>query len=121
MELQRGPTLTKFMSRKLPHYLRSERKRAGLYQSDIAALLGDRTVSKVSRYERRRRLPPLRTALAYEAIFGKPVAELFGGTYAPIRAEVVRRAKQLLAPAQADRGLERFTRKRSVEAIASRG
>lgn len=108
------------MSRKLPHYLRSERKRAGLAQSDIAALLGDQTVSKVSRYERRRRLPPLLTALAYEVIFGKPVAELFGGTYAPIRAEILRRAKLLSGKLQSSELPPRALRKESIESISTR-
>ncbi len=109
------------MSRKLSHYLRHERKRASLSQRDVAALLGDRTVSKVSRYERRRRMPPLLTALAYEAILGKPVAELFGGTYGAIRAEVVRRAKLLVSdgPKRANTHLA-ASRKRSIEALLSR-
>ena len=109
------------MSRKLPHYLRSERKRAGLSQRDVAALLGDRTVSKVSRYERRRRLPPLITALAYEAITGKPVAELFGGTYQPILAAVARRAKLLNDGSERSRKPRvPASRERSIEAIAAR-
>jgi transcriptional regulator with XRE-family HTH domain len=108
------------MSRKLPHYLRSERKRAGLSQSDIATLLGDQTVSKVSRYERRHRVPPLLTALAYEAILGKPVAELFGGTYAPILAEVVRRAKLLADQLESIHLPLRGSRKESIESIATR-
>lgn len=109
------------MSRKLPHYLRHERKRAGLSQRDVAALLGDRTVSKVSRYERRRRLPPLRMALAYEAILGRPVSELFGGTFAPIRADVARRARVLLSkPLANGRRREALSRERSIEAIVAR-
>ena len=35
----------------------------------------------MSRYEKRRRLPPLRTALACEAAFGVPVSELFAGLH----------------------------------------
>lgn len=105
------------MSQKLPHYLRNHRKRAGLFQEDIAALLGDRTASKVSRYERRHRMPPLLTALAYEAILGKPVAELFGGVYEPIRAAVQRRAKTLSAALEAER--VHSLRKGSINAIAS--
>lgn len=109
------------MSRILPHNLRSARRRAGLSQRDIAALLGDLTVSKVSRYERLRRLPPLRTALAYEAILGKPVSELFSGTARAIHASVERRARQLLSR-MADAGTRRresVLRKRSIEAITS--
>jgi len=112
--------LRELMSRILPHNLRSERRRAGLSQRDVAVLLGDRTTSKVSRYERRRRLPPLRMALAYEAILGKPVSELFAGTYTPIREEVARRARQLLAAgSSAAKRREHVLRKRSIEAIAS--
>jgi hypothetical protein len=61
-------------------------------------------------------------ALAYEAILGKPVSELFGGTYAPIRAEVTRRAKLLLSrPLQSSgRRREALSRKRSIEGIATR-
>src|ERR1700682_3702001 len=109
------------MPRKLPHYLRIERRRAGLSQTDIAALLGIRTASKISRYERGRRLPPLKTALAYEAILGKPIAELFGGTFGSIRGEVARRARAFEAsaspPAPPPR---RRSRKRSIHTIAAR-
>jgi transcriptional regulator with XRE-family HTH domain len=80
---------------KLPHYLRSERKRASLSQTDVAALLGVEAASKISRYERGTRLPPLKTALAYEAIFGRPVADLFAGTFQQVRPMVVRQARKL--------------------------
>src|SRR5437016_5155522 len=81
--------------RKLPHNLRIERRQAGLSQADMAALFGVRSLAKLSRYENLRRLPSLTTALGYEAILGKPVAELFAGTYGMIRADVHRRARRL--------------------------
>lgn len=60
-------------------------------------------------------------ALAYEAILGKPVSELFGGTYEPIRAGVARRAKLLLSrPSAGSKRREALSRKRSIEAIATR-
>lgn len=68
-------------SHSLQNYLRMYRKRAGLSQDEVAFLLGVKSGAKVSRYERRRRVPPLETALAYEAIFRIPVRELFLGTY----------------------------------------
>ena len=109
------------MSRKLPHYLRIERRRAGLSQTDIGALLGVRTGSKISRYEHGRRLPPLKTALAYEAILGKPIAELFGGTFAAIEGEVQRRARSLESlGVRPPRGSRFFRRKESLETIAAR-
>src|SRR5437867_1989895 len=64
---------------KLENYLRTYRKRSGLTQREVAFLVGCRNGAQVSRYEKRRRLPPLRTALAFEAAFGAPVSELFAG------------------------------------------
>src|SRR5437879_2031593 len=57
---------------KLENYLRTYRKRSGLTQREVAFLVGCRNGAQVSRYEKRRRLPPLRTALACEAAFGVP-------------------------------------------------
>ena len=59
-------------------------------------------------------------ALAYEAILGKPVSELFGGTYEPIRAGVAQRAKLLLIQAGGGKRREVLARKRSIESIATR-
>src|SRR5437879_13516333 len=64
---------------KLENYLRTYRKRSGLTQREVAFLVGCRNGAQVSRYEKRRRLPPLRTALGCEAAFGVPVSELFAG------------------------------------------
>ena len=50
---------------------------------------------KVSRDENYSRVPTLETALAYEAIYGKPVRELFAGLYEQIAQEVSPRAKIL--------------------------
>src|SRR3989442_15572245 len=64
---------------KLENYLRTYRKRSGLSQREVAFLVGCRNGAQVSRYKRRRRLPPRRRALACEAAFGVPVSELFAG------------------------------------------
>ena len=79
----------------LPNYLRSNRKRLGLYQDEVAFLLGAQSGGKVSRYERFDREPTLATALACEAIFQKPVRELFAGLYQQAEGEVARRAKAI--------------------------
>jgi transcriptional regulator with XRE-family HTH domain len=83
--------------RKLPHYLRHHRKRLGLFQSDVAYLLGVTTGTKVSRYERYSRTPTLETALACEAIFGVPASELFAGIYEKAERRVLTRAKVVIA------------------------
>ena len=66
-------------AQKLQNYLRTYRKRSGLAQHEVSFLLGCQYGGFVSRYEKRKRLPTLTTALACEAVFGVPVAELFAG------------------------------------------
>src|SRR5438093_9193709 len=72
-------SLSSMATHKRENYLRTYRKRSGLTQREVAFLVGCRNGAQVSRYEKRRRLPPLRTALACEAAFGVPVSELFAG------------------------------------------
>jgi transcriptional regulator with XRE-family HTH domain len=76
---------------KLENYLRMYRKRSGLTQRDVAFLLGCQNGAQVSRYEKRKRVPPLQTALACEAVFGVPVAELFAGMRESVEKEIRRR------------------------------
>ena len=82
-------------SRKFPNYLRSARKRSGLSQDEIAFLLGGHNGGKVSRYERFNRLPSLATACVYEALFGVPVSELFGGVFEKACGKMKKRAELL--------------------------
>ncbi len=77
------------------NHLRRYRKRGALTQEEIAFLLGARCGTKVSCYERSARPPSLQTALAYQAIFGVPVHELFPGEFQEAVAAVQRRAVQL--------------------------
>jgi transcriptional regulator with XRE-family HTH domain len=109
------------MFKKRLHTLKTARRRAGLTQADVALLLGAVEGSKVSRYERCRRLPPLRTALAYEAIFGEPVATLFAATYAEVAAEIRQRAKRLMSASRQERHAARASRKKqSINSLLSR-
>ena len=82
----------------LPHYLRINRKRISLSQEEVAFLLGIKGMDKggkVSRDENHARIPTLETALAYEAIYGKPIRELFAGLYEQIAQDVSSRARIL--------------------------
>jgi DNA-binding XRE family transcriptional regulator len=82
----------------LTNYLRANRKRLALTQEEVAFLLGVPGLgkeAKVCRDENIAREPKLRTALAYEAIYERPVRELFAGLYQQIECEVVGRAKIL--------------------------
>lgn len=80
---------------RLLNYLKTHRKYSGLTQCDIAFLLGNSDGAQLSRYEKHHRIPPLETALAFEAIFKVPVAELFAGLHDSARSGVERRLHQL--------------------------
>jgi transcriptional regulator with XRE-family HTH domain len=73
---------------RLENYLKTYRKKAGLTQGEVALLLGNHNGAQVSRYERRKRLPTLRTALAWEAIFNVPLSELFAGLRESVGEEI---------------------------------
>jgi len=107
------------MSQNVAHRLRKERRRHAYSQADVCALLGAAWKSKISRYERQQALPPLETALAFEAIYGKPVAELFSGSYARVREDVRRRARKLVEENAAVPSLRRLRRTRSLQKIAA--
>lgn len=82
----------------LSNYLRTNRKRAALSQEEVAFLLGingPNKAAKVCRDENFVREPTLQTALAYEAIYDRPVRELFAGQYQRIEQDVATRAKIL--------------------------
>ncbi len=61
----------------LPNNLWLARKRLGLSQKWVAALLGRRSVSAISEYERGVKTPPLPIALKLQLIYRTPLAELF--------------------------------------------
>lgn len=81
----------------LPNYLRSQRKRLGLSQDEVAFLLGTQDGAQVSRYESFARVPTLETALALEIILEKPARELFGGLYRDLELKVAGRTALLEA------------------------
>jgi len=57
--------------------------------------------AQVSRYEKRRRLPSVETALACEVIFGVPVAELFAGVRDSLGKDIEKRRRELSSKLQA--------------------
>jgi transcriptional regulator with XRE-family HTH domain len=83
----------------------------------MAYLLGARDGTKISRYERFARTPSLETALAYEAILGTPVKELFAGAYARAERTALRRAR-LLKKRLAASGGNDFPRLRILGEVA---
>jgi transcriptional regulator with XRE-family HTH domain len=82
-------------SQPLLNNLLTYRKRSALSQEEVVYLLGARSGAKVWRYERFLQEPGLQTALAYEAIFHRPVSELFPVLFEEAQMEVRARAKKL--------------------------
>jgi len=85
---------------KLANYLKTHRKKSGLSQREVAAVLGFKDGGLISRHERSRHVPPLRHALAYEALFCVPVSILFGGLHETVRGDVETALEELEARLQ---------------------
>lgn len=104
-------------SPRLRNYLFTHRKRSGLSQDEVAHLLGARGGAKISRYENFERDPSLRAALAFEAVFQKPLRELFAGLYEEIEQEIAERAKVISYKVSRQEGSGQNTQK--LEALES--
>jgi formate dehydrogenase maturation protein FdhE len=76
----------------------------------VAFLLGRKNGAQLSRYEKRHTLPPLRAALAFEAIFQTPLAELFAGLRESVGQEIAERIEKLDADVQVPSDSKRQTR-----------
>lgn len=77
-------------------YLRTHRKRSGLSQPEVAALIAAVSSTTVSRHESARRKLSVTDALTYEALFGVPVSALFPGEFERVRVLAEARALCLL-------------------------
>jgi transcriptional regulator with XRE-family HTH domain len=96
---------------RLENYLRTHRKHSGLTQQEVAFLLGCENGAQVSRYEKRRRLPPLETALACGVIFGVPMEELFAGVQVRVGKDIEKRRLELRTRLQSKTAKARNARK----------
>lgn len=106
------------MSKNFVHYLRAERRRAALTQTDVAALLGGLWKGRVSLYERGA-VPPTDVALAYEAILHEPVSVLLGGRYADVVSSVRSRARHLIAGVGTPANVKQARRLQTLARIAA--
>ena len=81
---------------KLTNYLRTHRKRLGLTQKQVAFLLECEADKSISRHETFSRVPSLETALAYEAIYGVPIRELFAGMFEEVDQKIAKQRRRLI-------------------------
>lgn len=71
-----------------PNQIRQYRREYGLLQKEVSYLLGHKSSSHISYYERRKKLPSLATALKLEIILRKPISYLFPDLYQTLRQEI---------------------------------
>ena len=62
----------------------------------MAFLLGCRSGTKISRYERFARQPSLENAFIYEVIFRAQLSDLFGGIYQQVERKTLKRVQLLV-------------------------
>jgi DNA-binding XRE family transcriptional regulator len=98
----------------LTTYLKMYRKRTGFTHDEVAFLLGSMCGTSVSRHERATRLPVLKTALMYEAIFGAAVREIYEGVFVEVQGSVRRRARGLCASLEKRKNTPGLKRKISL-------
>lgn len=79
------------------NYLFRLRRTRGYSQKQFAALLGLRSRSSVTDYEKGRRLPNLKTALLMEIVLGTRLSEIYLELYRKLGTQAVEREQQLPA------------------------
>ena len=67
----------------------------------VARLLGDKDVSRLSKYERGQRLPDLRNAFRLSIILRVPVEFLFPSLYDILREQIRAEEERIAKPSQA--------------------
>jgi transcriptional regulator with XRE-family HTH domain len=77
------------------------RRRMGFSTRHVARLLGDRDVSRLSKYERGEFLPGLRNAFRLSIILRVPVEFLFPLLYDSLRDQVRAEEERMAQPTQA--------------------
>ena len=109
------------MPPRTPSHLKTHRKRLGLAQEELAALLGCGRKEKVARIERFSRKPNLEVALACEVIFGLSFCDLFPHLYAAVETSVIERAHVLASALTARTPSPQIERKlNALRAITAR-
>lgn len=90
--------------KKIVNYLRLYRRKKGLSQKKMADLMGFRTTSSISNYERGNKLPYLINLLKLEVICRTPIAFLFRGHIEKLKKEILKKEQRLQKKEQKERG-----------------
>lgn len=106
------------MALPIPHSLLWCRKRSGFTQAEAAWLLGFRSGTSVTTHELGQGSLTLDGALAYEALYGIAVADLFTERKAELVEIIMRRARSLKRSLRS-RGELTERKERSLEGVGS--
>jgi len=93
--------------RKIPNLLRRYRKARGLRQNQVAAILGLKSASVISRWEKGTRIPSTVSALELSAIYRTMVNVMFPKLDTMLRARLRKREEDVLKKVSLNR-LSRF-------------
>jgi DNA-binding XRE family transcriptional regulator len=104
----------------LKSYLRVHRKKWGLSQDELAALIGTRSGATVSRLESLRRHPNLRTAFAVQIIFGESLEKVFPKVFDQVEDALMRRANAMHERLQGRAGVSTRVKLDLLEAMFKR-
>lgn len=110
----------KNMSSRAHCYLRTHRRLWGLTQTELAALLGCRSATHISRIERGKRAPRIEVALACEVLFNIPAPEMFPNLREQVEENVMRRAYLLYQKIAEDRTAVAWRKREFLEATLKR-
>ena len=88
--------------KRLASYLRTERKRSGFTQRELALLVGEKSHTQLSRFERLKRLPRTETLIALMIVFKKSPRELIPDAYDRLLKLIHLRATELHEELQGD-------------------
>lgn len=80
-----------------PNQLALFRKRVGLSQAQVAALVWCKHHKQIARYERAERIPSLRRAIGLAVVYDVPFEELFASLFARVREDVTARKDVIMA------------------------
>lgn len=100
--------------------LRTQRKKSGLYQKELAALLPHAGHSRVSCVERGLRRPNADEILAYELVFSTLPRNLFPGVVLEVEEAVLKNARRLRARLAKDRSERANQAKAHLKAMLAR-
>lgn len=107
------------MHQRFHNRLRSERRKWGFTQRDMASLLLIRSATQLCRIERGERPPSAASVIASCIVFGQSIEQLFPGFKRRIHERVGARASRLYEKVEAARRPEAVKKRTLLKAIAA--